>query len=312
MPQIKWKSKTLLAKIETAYGVDSAPTGAANAILALNVTFSPMEGQDVVRNTERPTLGADPTVPAGLYAKLSFEVDLVGSGTLGTAPAWGPLLRACAAAQVITAGTKVEYTPVTDNHESVSIYFQIDSTRHILLGAKGNAIPALNAQGLPVIKFDFTGLFATPTEQTKPTVDFTAWQAAAIASKTNTPTFTIGGIPFVLRSFSFDLGNAVEPRMLIGTESILITDKNESLDVSVEAVPVTTYNPYTVAQAQTLQAIQLIHGTVAARRVQLDIPNAQQARLTGLDTGNQNIVEWPLKFTPLPGAGNDQWKLTLA
>lgn len=309
---IKWKSKTLLAKIETTYGTDAAPTGAANAVLALNVTFSPMEGQDVVRNTERPTLSADPTVPAALYAKLSFEVDLVGSGTLGTAPAWGPLLRACAAAQVITAGTKVEYTPVSSNHESVSIYFQIDTTRHILLGSKGTAQITVNAQGLPVIKFDFTGLFATPTEQGVPTADFSTWQAAAIASKVNTPTFTIGGVGFVLRNFAFDVGNAVEPRMLIGSESILITDKNESLDASVEAVPVTTYNPYTVAQAQTLQAIQLIHGTVAAKRVKLDIPSAQQARLSSLDTGNQNIVEWPLKFTPLPIAGDDQWKITLA
>lgn len=309
---IKWKSKTLLAKIETVYGTDSVPTGAANAVLALNVTFMPMEGQDVVRNTERPTLGADPSLPAALHAKLSFEVDLVGSGNLGTAPAWGPLLRACAVAQVVTVGTKVEYNPVTDNHEAVSIYFQIDSTRHILLGSKGNAQLTVNAQGLPVIKFDLIGLFATPTEQAKPTVDFSAWQAAAIASKVNTPVFTIGAVPFVMRNFGFGLGNAVEPRMLIGTETIQITDKAETLDVSVEAVPMTTYNPYTIAQAQTLQAIQLIHGTVPAKRVQLDVPSAQQARLTGLDTGNQNIVEWPLKFTPLPVAGNDQWKLTLA
>ena len=309
---LKWKSKTLLAKIETTYGTDAVPTGAANAVLGLNVSFSPMEGQDVVRNLERPTLGGNPSVPAALFAKLSFEVELVGSGTLGTAPAWGPLLRACAVAQVLTVGTKVEYTPVTDNHESVSIYFQIDTTRHILAGSRGNAQFTVNAQGLPVIKFDFWGLFLTPTEQTKPTVDFSAWQAPTVASQANTPTFTIGATPFVLRNYNLDLGNAVEPRMLIGSESILITDKNESLTASVEAVPVTTYNPYTVAQAQTLQAISLIHRTVAAKRAKLDIPSAQQARLTGLDTGNQNIVEWPLKFMPLPTVGNDQWKLTLA
>ena len=33
---IYWKSKTLLVKPEDTYGVDSAPTGSANAILALN------------------------------------------------------------------------------------------------------------------------------------------------------------------------------------------------------------------------------------------------------------------------------------
>lgn len=309
---IKWKSKTLLAKIEAAYGVDPTPTGAANAVLAMNVTFSPMEGQDVERNLERPTLGANPMIPAGLHARLSFEVDLVGSGTLGTAPAWGPLLRACAVAQTITAGAKVEYTPVTDAHESAAIYFQIDTTRHILLGSRGNAQLTVNAQGLPVIKFDFIGLFATPTEQAKPAVDYASWLAPKVASKQNTPIFTIAATPFILRSYNFNLGNQVEPRMLIGYEGIVIVDKAETLDASVEAVPVSTYNPFTIAQAQTLQAVQLIHGTTPERRVQVDVPFAQQKRLTGLDTGNQNIVEWPLQFAPQQSAGNDQWKITLA
>lgn len=306
-----WKSKTLLAKTEVTYGTDSVPTAAANAVLATDVTLSPMEGQDAVRNLERPQMAADPSIPTGLYSQLSFSVELVGSGTLGVAPAWGPLLRACAVAQTITAATKVEYSPITDAHESVSIYMQIDTTRHVLAGSRGTAQFKLNAQGIPVIMFTFTGLFAIPSEQAKPTPDYTAWKAPQVASKLNTPTFTIGGANFVLRDFTFDLGNQVEPRMLIGSESILIVDKNESLSASVQAEPVSTYNPYTIANNQTLQAVQLIHGTVATTRVKLDLPSAQQGRLTGLETGNQNIVEWPLKFTPLPVTGNDQWKLTL-
>ncbi len=312
MPSIKWKSKTLLAKIEPAPGTDSAPTAAANAILAIDVSISPMEGQDVVRNLERPQMAADPSVPAGLYQTLTFSVELVGSGALGTAPAWGPLLRACAVAQVITAGAKVEYTPITDGHEAVSIYFQIDTTRHVLAGSRGTAQIKLGAQGIPMIMFTMSGLFSVPTEQAKPTPDYTAWQAPQIASKVNTPTFSIGGAPFVLRDFTCDLGNQVEPRMLIGSESILITDKGESLSATVEAVPVTAYNPFTIAQNQTLQPIALIHGTAAPTRVKLDLPSTQQGRLTGYETGNQNILEWPLKFTPLPVTGNDQWKLTLA
>lgn len=309
---LKWKSKTLLAKIETAYGTDSVPTAAANAILATDVTLAPMEGQDVVRNLERPQMAADPSIPAGVYSSLSFSVELVGSGVLGTAPAWGPLLRACAVAQVITAGTKVEYSPITDNHESAAIYFQVDTTRHVLLGARGNAQIRLGATGIPMLMFNLMGLFTTPAEQAKPTPDYTAWIAPQVASKINTPTFTIGGTAFVLRDFGFDLGNDVQPRMLIGSESIQIVDKAESMSATVEAVPVTTYDPYTISLQQTLQAVQLIHGTVAAKRVKLDLPSAQQGRLTGLDTGNQNIVEWPLKFVPLPVTGNDQWKITLA
>lgn len=305
-----WKSKTLLIKPEVTYGVDPTPTGAANAILATNVTFAPMEGEDVARNLERPYFGANPTTPAALRSVLTFDVEAVGSGTLGTAPGWGPILRACAVAQVVTAGVKVEYTPITGNPESVAIYFTIDGTRHVMLGARGTAVFKLNAQGIPVFTYSVTGLFTTPSEQANPAVNYSAFQAPQIASNANTPTFTIGGSAFVLRDFEFDLANQVEPRLLIGSESILITGKNETVKATVEAVPVSTYNPFTVAQAGTLQAIVLQHGTVAGRRVQIDVPYAQQQRL-GSYGNAQDILEWPLAFSPQPSSGNDQWKITL-
>lgn len=308
---IYWKSKTLLAKIEATYGTDAVPTAAANAIFATDVSLAPMEGEDAQRNIERPQMAADPTIPVGLRSVLTFSIELVGSGTLGTAPAWGPLLRMCAVAEVVTAGTKVEYSPVSTGHEAGSIYFLIGSTRHVLTGARGNAVLGVNAQGIPVIKFTMTGLFAVPSEQAAVTPDYTAWQKPQVATKVNTPTFTIAATPFVMRSFEFDLGNQVEPRMLVGSESILIVDKNEKLRATVEAVPVSTYNPFQIALSQTPQAISLVHGTVAATRVKLDIPSAQQARLTGYEQ-QQNILEWPLEYTPLPVTGNDQWKITLS
>lgn len=305
-----WKSKTLLAKIETAYGVDSVPTAALNAILATEITLTPMEGQDVTRDLERPQMGADPMIPVGVHSRLSFDVEMVGSGTLGTAPAWGPLARMCAVAQVVTAGTKVEYSPITDTHESGSIYFMIDTVRHVLTGARGNMKVVLGANGIPKLRFEMMGLFSMPSDQVKLTPVYTGWQAPQVATKANTPTFTIGGAAFILRDFEMDLGNQVEPRMLVGYEGILITDKAEKIRARVEAVPMATYNPFSIAQNQTLQALQLIHGTVASRRVKLDVASAQQGRLTGYEQ-QQNILEWPLDFTPLPVTGNDQWKITL-
>lgn len=312
MPEpLKWASKTLLAKIETAYGTDAVPTALANAVLAMNVELTPMDGEDVTRNLERPHMGADPSIPINLRSVLSFDVELVGSGTLGTAPAWGPLLRMCGVAEVISAGTKVEYSPVTDGHEAGSIYLAIDTTRYVLLGARGTVVFTLNANGLPIMRYTLTGLFTMPSQQAKVVPDYTAWQAPQVVSKANTPVFTIGGTSFVMRNFSFDLSNDVQPRMLVGQEAILIVDKQEQLSVQVEAVPLTTYNPYQIAQDQTLQAINITQGTVAAKRVKLAIPSAQQGRVTAL-ANEQKIKEWPLTFTPLPGAlGNDQWKLTL-
>lgn len=309
---IKWKSKLILAKAGSGtYGADSGPA-AANAILAVDVSLQPMEGEDVSRNLEQQFLGAQETIPTGIRAVLTFSVEMVGSGTVGTPPAWGPLLRACAAAQVVTANTSVDYTPVTEGHEWVDLHFYIGPSRHILLGARGNAVLTTNAQGIPVIRYTLTGLFVMPADQARPAgVSYASFQGPQVATKANTPVFTIGGANFVMRNFELNLGNQVEPRLLVGFEGIIIVDKAETLTATVEAVPYAEYNPFAIALARTKQAIVLQHGTAAGKRVTITAGQAQQQRPGGL-ANEQNVVEWPLSFVPLPtDAGNDQWKISL-
>lgn len=307
---IKWRSKILLAKIEAAYGVDPAPTGAANAILATNIVLTPMEGQDVSRELELPWLAAQATIPAGLHVRMQFRVELVPSGVAGTAPAWGPLLRACAVAETVTPATSVVYNPVSDGHESVTIHFWIGGTRYVARGSRGTAVLRFTAQGIPYLEFDFRGLFALPTEEARPTPTLTAFLKPDLVTSAKTPTFEIGAQAFVMRSFALDLGNAVETRFLVGSETVLITDKAEGATAQVEAVPLSTFDPFTAALDQSLLAIELVHGTVAGRIATLDLPTAQLQRPAGLENA-QDVLEWSLSFVPLPAAGNDQWTLTL-
>jgi len=307
---IKWKSKIILAKPEVTYGTDPVPTAAANAILMTDVELRPMEGQDVSRNLERPYLGAQEEIPVGLYSVLTGSVELVGSGAVATAPGWGPLLRACGAAEVVTALTNVVYSPVTDNHESIAIYFWMGPTRHVLKGARGTAQITVNAQGIPVARFTLTGQFATPGDVARVTPDLTSFQRPQVATMANTPTFTIGGTAMVLSQFSFDLGNDIQQRLLIGREEILIVDRKESISARVEALPLATYNPFAIAQAGTSQGLSLVHGTVAGKIATISAPTCALKRLTGYEQ-SQDIAEWPLMLTPKPTAGNDQWSITL-
>ena len=312
MDPIKWKSKIIMVKPEASYGFDSAPTAALNAMLLTDVTIAPMEGEDVSRNLERPFMGAQEEFATALRATLTGSFELVGSGTAGVAPAWGPMLRACGVAEVITVGTSVEYTPVSENHESVVAHIQIGPWRHILLGARGTATLSVNAQGIPVAKVTLTGLFVLPADQARPSnVDLSKFQTPEIATKANTPTFTIASVPFVMRSFELNLACDVQPRMLVGVERVIIVDRNETISTTVEAVPYATFNPFQRARDRTLSAIVLEHGTVAGRRVRVETVQAQQRRPSGIEN-NQNIAEWSLVFIPLPSAvGNDQWKITL-
>lgn len=314
---IKWRSKIILAKINSGdYGTDPVPTGAANAVLMTDVELRPMEGQDVSRNLERPFIGAQQSVPVGIHVVLTGSVELAPSGETGVAPAWGPLMRMCGIAEVVTPddtpgdGT-VEYTPVTDDHEDGGIYFWIGSTQHTMTGVRGDWEWTHNAQAIPVVRFTLTGLFALPSEVVRPSVDLSQFQAPEVATMTNTPTFTLGGVGLVLSQFSFRLGNSVEQRLLIGREAILINDRNEQITARVEAVPLTTLDPYTAAFASTKKALVLEHGTAPGKRIRLDAPNCTTARLSGYEQ-SQNVAEWPLSLSPQPDEGDDQWTLTLS
>lgn len=314
---IKWKSKIILVKPETVYAVDSGPTGAVNAVLLTDVSLQPMEGQEVSRNLELSYLGSQEQLPVGLYSVLSGTSELVGSGQTGVAPGWGPLMRMSGAAEVITPDATpddgmVEYSPISVGEESGSVYFWIGPNRYVMLGCVVTWEATISALGIPGIKWTITGLFTVPAVTARPgVVNLAAFQAPQVASKATTPIFTINAIPFVLREYKLTLGNDVQQRMLIGVERIVITDRNEQLSATVEAVPMSTYNPVSAAVAPApRQEIIIQQGTLIGKRVNITASHSVQRRFAG-PTQNQNIEEWPLTFSTLPDAGDDQWKITL-
>lgn len=307
---IRWKSKIILFKPEASYGVDPTPL-AANGILMTGVTLEPMRGEDVSRDLELPYLGGQAMIPTGLHVQLRGRVELMPSGAAGTAPAWGPLLRAAGVAQTINVGVSVVYNPITDNQESGHTYFWIGDTRHKIAGCRVDATaPRFNAQGIVYSDFTITGLYVGPAEAARVLPTLTAFQKPLIASKANTPTFTINAVPMVLRSFQMAFHNQVEPRLLVGLEEIVIVDRAEQISATVQAVPLTSFDPYALAAAQTLVPVSLVHGTQAGLITSFLAPTCQLQRLSGLEN-QQNILEWPLVLNPLPASGNDQWTLTL-
>lgn len=308
---LNWRDKILLLKTETTYGVDSTPTGAANAMLVTNISLNPMEGQDVSRELDKAGFGADATIPTELHYRLQFEIELAPSGAAGTPPAWGPALRACGVAEVISAGTSVTYNPITDGQESVTIYLYIDSTLYQMVGTRGTVTMDFTAQSVPKLKFDMRGLFVKPAEGVRPTPDQSAFQKPQLVTSTNTPNFTIGGTAFVMKDAMLNLNNQVEGRFLVGSEEIKITERGDSFETTVDAVALTTFDPFQAALDQTTFVVNLVHGTGAGRIATLNMPSVQMQRVQGL-ANSQNVKEWPLRMVPLPSAtGNDQWTLTL-
>jgi len=317
---LNWKSKIVLAKLEASYGVDPVPA-AGNGVLMSNVRIRPMQGQDVSRDLDYPFMGGQEQIPVGLHVELTGRIELVPSGTPGVAPAWGPIMRMLGCSETIVADTSVTYRPVSAGHESGHIKFWVGGagtgpgTLHQLAGVRGDAVLRFPAQGIPYLDdLRLVGLYAGVAEANRVTPTLSGFKRPRVVTKANTPGFTIDAVPFVMRSFTLALRNQVEPRLLVGLEEILIVDRADRITTQVQAVPVTTYDPYAAALADedaTLVPIELVHGTAPGFTATLSAPRCQQQRPEGYEV-NQGLAEWNLTFNPLPEAGNDQWSLTLS
>lgn len=304
------RKAAVLAKIETVYGTDPTPTGAANAILISDVNINPMEMKTVDRDNIRPFLGSNEQLPTGLYTKIDFTCEAAGSGAAGTAPAWGPLLRMCGFAETISAGVKVEYSPISTAFESGTLYFNIDGVQHKLTGARGSVSFDFTRDGRPAMKFSFTGLFNAVTDAASPTVVLTAWQKPLAVNRTNTPTLTVLTYAGRVHSFTADLANEVIFREMIGasTGEVLITNRKPAGQILMEAVTVATKDWWTSIKNITTGAVQLIHGTTAGNKFQIDAPNVQLINPQYQDQDGVAMLQAGLVFAP--STGNDEIKIT--
>ncbi len=304
------REMVLLAKIETVYATDPTLTGANNAMLVKNVALRPMEGDDKSRDLVRDFLSNQGTIPTGMHVVIEFETELAGSGEAGTPPAWGILMRGCACAEVIVEDTSVSYTPITQNQDSLFFKWWLGPTLHAFKGARGTAVITTNAQDLPIIRWTFTGLWIAPADVVRATATFTGWQEPLVVSKTNTPVFTVNAVPLVMRNFSLNLGNTVQPRLLVNSEQVMVVNRGETLDLTVEVTPLATFNPFGLAEARTLIPVVITHGLVAGNIATINAPKSQVGR-PGPVSDNQGVAERVLNLRPQPNVSNDQFSLVL-
>lgn len=151
------RREVILAKVETAYNWDAAPTAAANAVLVEEPSWSYEGARMVERASSAGTMAPKQSVFGGTLKTISFNAELKGSGSAGTAPEVGVLLRGCGMSQTIVASTSVTYEPASTGHESLTIYYYADGLLYVLTGARGTVTGNLEAGNKGMLSFTFTG-----------------------------------------------------------------------------------------------------------------------------------------------------------
>lgn len=314
------RNTAIAAALEGTYGTDAVPTGAANAVLVSNVTVNPLVAQNVDRDLLRPWLGGSEQLVGTAYKEISFDVELAGSGTAGTAPAFADLLKACGLDETITASTRVDYVPVSSGFDSVTIYVaDAGDALHKLLGARGTFELAMGLAGRPVLRFRFLGLDGGVTAASLSSISYANFQKPLVVTNANSGDITLGGT-YSSGSISggatytstglpsLVLGNSLVHSPLLGSEEIDITQREVTGNVELDLTAAQDVTFMTNVKANTTQSMGMQHGTTAGNIALVFMPTVQLINPAVVNREGRRLGGY--SFRAVPGAtGNDELRL---
>ena len=302
------RKRLIQVKKESTYGTDSTPAG-TDALLVRNLEITPIEADVVSRDLIRNYLGNSPQLLANTRASITFQVELAGSGTAGTAPRYGAILQACGLSETIVASTSVTYAPVSSSFSSATIYFNNDGIRHILTGCRGTFTMNAEVGQIPTLDFTMVGVYNAPTDTALPTTTYSAQASPLIFRQGNTSAFQFFSYAGCLQSVSFDIGNETVYRELVGcTKEVLITNRAASGTVMLEAPALATKDFFGLAQTETTGNLTFLHGTTAGNRATFTAGQCDISNPTYGDQDGVQMLSVPYVATPTT-AGNDEISL---
>jgi hypothetical protein len=312
--------KAIFAKTESTYGTAIA-TAAADAILVSNLEVQPFEGDQVDRNLVKPYFGASDILTANGRTRVSFGVELAGTGTAPTTsaavPHYGSLLRACAMSQTLVANSavspapsnaSVEYRTVSENFSSVTIRCNYDGVQHTVRGCRGNVRLMCPVGQIPMLMFEFEGIYVPATDSSYAdfiaNVNYAGIADPKIFNSTNTTGFRFLSQSNVevdpcLQNLEVDLGNTVQYRELVGCDKqVLITNRRTTGSVTIDAVLMAKKNYFEAANNNETGILKFTHGTEPGNRVLFSAP---RANLTSVSyTESDNVLQYNIPFVLLP------------
>ena len=305
MPKLHRK-RSILAKAESSYGSDPTPTGSANYVQVIDLNIEPIVSDEVSRDLIRPYMGNYEVIPANTRVNVTFDVEMAGSGSAGTAPKYGAILKACGLSESVSGGNSVTYAPVATPSDSVTLFVNYDGIRHKVTGARGTFSINCEVNNIPRISFSLTGIFNAPTDTALPTVTVSNQASPLIFKNGSTSNFAIFGFAAALQSWSLDFNNEVIYRELVGgTKEVLITDRRPSGTAVIENPALSAHNFFTDYTGTSTGTNTWLHGTAAGNRVTVSCPQTDLGQPSYEDSDGITMLSLPFMATPTASANNE-------
>lgn len=304
---LSWQRSVLAAKIEAVEGT-AETLAAADGILALEALWTPQ--RDILpRDPFRPTLSQMTSVTGKRTGRLTARVEGKGSGTAGTAPELGKLLRACGFGETIVPATSVTYAPASTGLSTITAARYMDGKRSLIAGARGNVRFGGAVGEFVIFDFDFIGVEDTQTDVAliSPTYQTTVPRPLLSTG------FTLQSYSAICRSFSIDMGNVLVPRQDMskasGHASVYIGNRRPTANFVVEDKLVSVKDWLAILDAGTEGALNIVVGSVAGNIMTI---NAPKVRITGITPQEDNgLALLSLDAELNMNAGDDELTIAL-
>lgn len=245
-------------------------------------------------------------IPGTRLATISFMCENKGSGTAGTAPAIGKLLRACGFLETIVAVTSATYTPLSAlaTIPTLTVAVYVDGVRKQIRGARGNVRYSAKSGEPGKFEFTFLGIYDAVTTQTllTPSGVETTVPVALLSA-----TFSVAAFSAFVSAISFDMGVTLAPRADInkaeGYISTLITARSPKGTFDPELELIATHDWYGRWLAGTTGVLTWRHPGSAGNICIFNVPVCQYIKVS--DGDRDGIALSPVDFLMVRSAAAD-------
>lgn len=301
----------ILFKLETNYGVDITPA-ATDLVLCSVPTFG-ISGDKKNRNYIRDSLSSAGFSVGAKRQTISFSSELKGpnNALVPDTPSYlDQMLQAAgmiSAAGTIGADDCLAYTPTSDMSlmKSATIYYWTDGIKHAMVGCRcTKASPSFSVDGHPQIDFEFSGLYAAPTDTSNPTVDISDLEympPSCLSIGMTIDSYTPVGVETITLDLGISTSEKKDMQSAGGLSAILNSgERAPSLNFAIDVPALSAFNPYTLWSAGTKSNVKWTIGS-KGNRVQIECPAVQWNEpreankdgrmvyeLSGLPTGSDN------------------------
>lgn len=314
------KKTVILAKVETVAGVDAAPTGAANAIKAFDLSIEPVDVKQITIPYIAAYFGAEETIAGAVFSKCSFSVSLSGSGDAATSPRWFALMQACASAELtgLTAPARTELLPATDDIKTVTIYWYDDGLLHKLLGCVSNVQLSAKGGTAGSLKFDMVGMHTAGVVTPNVTGVLTAWKPPVPIRPANVTDINLGctyaagaltgGTPFQSTGLTLDWGiKTYTDDESLTADDVGISDRKIKGSFSLRLSAAEEAAKHEEIKAGTLQSMGFVIGTVPGNKIMLYAPAQRLLKSKKEEKNGQRWIGFDFELNPV--LGNDELRV---